>query len=258
MSKKITNFVPACWQAGNVGYRPLKTAHIHGNIVRNMRNELKTILFLLLSFVFTNANATGQYPDKIIIDGKEYSIRNNPLEPFFEKYPDRKPKTNIMSSALHRGYIATFTLIDKKLYLTDIKINAEKKDSEKKWKAEMTSVFDKVFPGQNKVLMDLYNGILIVHLNLEVSFKDRNRLLIEFQNGTEQERRTYDNEKYEVFMDEQFELYKNTEEYKSEFLELMKDEEDDDEYFENKQEKEKFTENLIRRYTPNFTSKFID
>jgi hypothetical protein len=223
-----------------------------------MRNELKTIFFLLLSFVFTNANATGQYPDKIVIDGKEYSIRNNPLEPYFEKYPERKPKTNIMSSALHRGYIATFTLIDKRLYLIDIKINVEKKDSEKRWETEMVSVFKKVFPDEDKILMDLYSGILIVHLNLEASFEDINRLLIEFQNGTEKERRTYDNEKYKQFMDEQFELYKKTEEYKNAFRELMKDEEDDDEYFENKQEKEKFAENLIRRYTPNFTSKFID
>lgn len=205
-----------------------------------------------------DANATGQYPDKIIIDGKEYSIRNNPLEPYFEKYPDRKPKTTILSSALHRGYIATFTLIDKKIYLIDIKIEAEKKDSDKRWETEMKSVFNEVFPNEDKILMDLYSGILIVHLDLEVSNKERNRLLIEFQNGIEQERRTYDNEKYNSFMDEQFELYKKTEKYKSEFLELMKDEEDDDEYFEDKQEKERFTENLIRRYTPNFTSKFTE
>jgi hypothetical protein len=223
-----------------------------------MRTELKIIFFLLLSFVFVDANATGQYPDKVIIDGKEYSIRNNPLESYFEKHPDRKPKTDIMSSALHRGYIATFTLIDKRLYLIDIKIKAEKKGSDKRWETEMVSVFNKVFPDEDKILMDLYSGILIVHLNIEVSYGDRNRLLIEFQNGTEQERRTYENEKYKAFMDEQFELYKKTDKYKSEFLELMKDDEDDDEYFENKQEKEQFTENLIRTYTPNFTSKFSD
>jgi translation elongation factor EF-G len=232
---------------------------MHKHVVRNMRNELKIIILLLLSFVFMDANATGQYPDKIIIDGKEYSIRNNPLEPYFEKYPDRKPKTTIMSSALHRGYIATFTLIDKKIYLTDIKIKAKKKDSDKRWETEMKSVFNEVFPNDDKILMDLYSEILIVHLNLEVTNKERNRLLIEFQNGTEQERRTYDNEKYKVFMDEQFELYKKTEKYKSEFLDLMKDDEDDDdEYYENKKEKEQFIENLIRTYTPNFTSKFTD
>lgn len=223
-----------------------------------MKHELKTTTFLLLLFVFLSANATRQYPDKIIMNGKEYSIKNNPLETFFEKYPDRKPKTNIISSALHRGYIATFTLIDKKLYLTDIKIKTKKKDSKKRWKTELTSVFDKVFPDEDKVLMNLYSGILIIHLNLEVAFDQRNRLLIEFRNGTEQERRTYNNEKYKAFLDEQFELYKKTEKYKNEFRELMKDVEDDNEYFESKQEREKFIEYLIRKYTPNFTSKFIN
>jgi hypothetical protein len=222
-----------------------------------MRHELKIIVFLFISFVCLNANATRQYPDKIIIDGKEYSIRNNPLESFFEKYPDRRPKTNITSSALHRGYIATFTLIDKKLYLIDIKIKV-KKDSDKGWKTEMESVFNKVFPDKDNFFVDSYSGILIVYLNLEESYQNRNKLLIEFLNGAEQERRVYNNEKYKSFMNDQFELYKKTEKYKREYLELIKDEENDDEYFENKQEKKRFIENLIREFTPNFTSKFTD
>jgi len=217
-----------------------------------MRNELKIIFFLLLSFVFMDANATGQYPDKIIIDGKEYSIRNNPLEPYFEKYPDRKPTTNILSSALHRGYIATFTLIDNRLYLIDIKINKNKKDSDKKWETEMVSVFNQVFPDEDKILMDFYSGILVVYLNLEKSFENTSRLLIEFQNGIEQEKRTYGNEKYEEFMDAQFELYKQTDKYKKEFIELKKNDDGEEEY------EDRFIENLIRTYTPNFTSKFTD
>jgi len=199
-----------------------------------------------------DANATGQYPDKIIIDGKEYSIRNNPLEPYFEKYPDRKPTTNILSSALHRGYIATFTLIDNRLYLIDIKINKNKKDSDKKWETEMVSVFNQVFPDEDKILMDFYSGILVVYLNLEKSFENTSRLLIEFQNGIEQEKRTYGNEKYEEFMDAQFELYKQTDKYKKEFIELKKNDDGEEEY------EDRFIENLIRTYTPNFTSKFTD
>lgn len=217
-----------------------------------MRNELKIIFFLLLSFAFLDANATGQYPDKIIIDGKEYSIRNNPLETYFEKYPDKKPKTNIMSSALHRGYIATFTLIDKKLYLIDIKIKTEKKDSDKSWETTMVSVFKKVFPVEDKILMDLYSGILVVHRNLEESYENQTRLLIEFRNGIEQKIRTYGNEKYQEFMDAQFELYKQTEKYKEEFIELKKNDDGEEEY------EDRFIENLIRTYTPNFTLKFTD
>ena len=205
-----------------------------------------------------NANATGQYPDKIIIEGNEYLIRNNPLEPYFEKYPERKPKTTIMSSALHRGYVAKFKLKNKKLYLVDIEINSRKMNSDKRMETEMVSVFNKVFPDEDEILIDLYSGILIVYINQEEPFDRTSTLLIEFENGFEIERRIYGYEEYVEFMDSQFELYKKTEKYKSEFINLMKDDEDDDKYFENKQEKEKFTENLIRTYTPNFTSKFTE
>ncbi|MEO9507925.1 MULTISPECIES: hypothetical protein [Flavobacteriaceae] len=222
-----------------------------------MKNYL-AITFLFVSTIFTqNVQATGQYPDKIFIDGIEYIFKGNPLEPYFEKYPEKKPKTNITSSALHRGYIATFNLINGKLYLIDIKINAKKENSGKRFETEMVSVFNKVFPDEDNILMDLYSGILIVHIDLEESYENRDRLLIEVHNGIESERRIYGNEKYKEFIDEQFELYKKTEEYKSEFLELMKDDEDD-EYFKTKHEKEQFMESLIRTYTPNFTSKFID
>ena len=68
----------------------------------------------------------------------------------------------------------------------------------------------------------------------------------------EQEKRTYGNEKYEEFMDAQFELYKQTDKYKKEFIELKKNDDGEEEY------EDRFIENLIRTYTPNFTSKFTD
>ncbi|WP_298760551.1 hypothetical protein [uncultured Psychroserpens sp.] len=225
---------------------------IHEHVVRNMRNELTLILFLVFATLTKSANATGQYPDAIVIDGKEYSIKGNPLEKYFEKYPEKKPKTNIMSSALHRGYIATFTFANEKLYLIDIKIKVKKENSDKNWETEMVSVFNKVFPNENKVLMDLYSGILIIHLNLEESYENRNRLLIEFENGVAQEKRTYGNKKYQNFLDVQFELYKKTDKYKNEFKELKKNDDGEEEYDDD------FIEGIMRTYTPNFTSKFSD
>ena len=55
------------------------------------------------------------------------------------KEPHNWRNEGMVSTGNWRGYIATFTLIDKKLYLTDIKINTEKKDSEKKWKMNFIS-----------------------------------------------------------------------------------------------------------------------
>jgi len=217
-----------------------------------MRKMFKITFILLITFLSNDINATGQYPDNIVIDSKEYYIKNNPLEPYFENYPDKKPKTNIISSALHRGYIATFTLLDNKLYLIDIKIRKQKKDNDKSYDSEMVSVFNEVFPEEQKVFIDLYSGVLIVHLNIEESYKNRKELLIEFENGLEKERRTYDNEKFKKFIDAQFELYKTTEEYRETFAELKKHDENEEEY------EDEFIERLIRTYTPNFTTKFID
>ena len=139
----------------------------------------------------------------------------------------------------------------EKLYLIDIKIYVSKKDSLESGETELISVFNKVFPDEDKVLMDLYSGILIVHLNLEDSYEKREKLLIEFRNGLEQERRIYDNQKFKKFIDDQFELYKTTEEYKETFAELKKlDDKIDNE--------DKFIESLIRTYTPNFTTEFLD
>lgn len=216
-----------------------------------MRIIIKITFFLLMTFLSNDTNATGQFPDKIVIDNKEYFIQNNPLEPYFYKYPEKRPKAKIMSSALHRGYNATFTLVDNKLYLIDIKIKKQKNDSDESGDLEMVSVFDEVFPDQNRIVMDLFNGVLIVHLNLEDPYEKREKLLIEFRNGLEQERRIYDNQKFKNFIDAQFELYKTTEEYKESFAELKKL----DDKIENE---DKFIESLIRTYTPNFTTKFLD
>ena len=77
-------------------------------------------------------------PDKIIYDGKEHKLHSNPLEVYFEKFPDKKPKSEIRSSALWRGYVATFEFEDKSLYLKDIKImvrkETEKNQFETDWK----------------------------------------------------------------------------------------------------------------------------
>ena len=72
---------------------------------------MKTILtFIVTLFLGINAFATAQYPDKIIYNGKEYDLHSNPLEEYFQKNPDKKPKATMISTALWRGYVATFEI----------------------------------------------------------------------------------------------------------------------------------------------------
>jgi hypothetical protein len=55
-----------------------------------------------------NAFAPAQAPDRIIYQSKEYSLQTNPMEEYFAKHPDKQPRSGVMSTALWRGYVATF------------------------------------------------------------------------------------------------------------------------------------------------------
>ncbi len=72
---------------------------------------MKSVTILLLTLLTSlSVFATAQHPDYIIYKGKEYSMHSNPMEEYFEKYPDKRPKGGIMSTGLWRGYIATLRL----------------------------------------------------------------------------------------------------------------------------------------------------
>lgn len=85
-----------------------------------MKRLLLTIIFTLFSGL--KVFATAQFPDKINYNGKEYNLNSNPLEVYFEKNPNKRPKSEVRSSALWRGYVATFEIIDNQLFLKDIEI----------------------------------------------------------------------------------------------------------------------------------------
>ncbi len=86
---------------------------------------MKRFLFsiLLLPLLSSALLATAQHPDVLIYDGKTHHLSSNPLEDFYDG-SKRRPKfwvlPNGMSSGNWRGYVATWEIIDDKLYLTKI------------------------------------------------------------------------------------------------------------------------------------------
>ena len=84
-----------------------------------MQFLVTTILSTLLSLTTL---ATAQYPDKIIFNGTEYNLDSNPLESYFEINLDKRPKGDLKSTALWRGYRATFEMRDSQLFVKDIQI----------------------------------------------------------------------------------------------------------------------------------------
>lgn len=68
----------------------------------------------------TTVDGTAQQPDVIVMDGKTYPLTANPLEAYFEKYPDRRPSGTVTSTANWRGYVAHFAVVERRLMVTDV------------------------------------------------------------------------------------------------------------------------------------------
>jgi hypothetical protein len=184
-----------------------------------MKGHLINSVFIIGIVLWTSETyATGQEPDILIFKGKRYSLYTNPLDGYFRKYPDKKPKSDIISTGNWRGYVATFELIDSTLFLRDIVI--ETNDSKK-------SVMNEVFPGQSAVAIEWFNGLLTapygqllkyVHMGYGSTFE--NYLIFEIRLGQLTKVKDFKYEEYVKFKDKQFELFKETEDYKKIVLTL--------------------------------------
>ncbi|ALJ03840.1 hypothetical protein APS56_01145 [Pseudalgibacter alginicilyticus] len=219
----------------------------------------KTLLLILITCTIGILKAenivTAQYPDKITFKGTEYNLNSNPLEPYFEKHPDKRPQGGMMSTALWRGYIAFFEIIDEQLFLTDIKIEVSDKDSDDDYETKWISAFKQVFPNKEKAKIDWYTGILIiphgkmveyVHMGYASTFSKY--WLLEIDKGNFNEARKYKNKEFVKFKKRQFEKFEKTEEYKKLYAELKENDEYND---------DEFIKSFISDFVINYTTKFL-
>ncbi|NQY30055.1 MAG: hypothetical protein HRT69_11360 [Flavobacteriaceae bacterium] len=217
----------------------------------------KTLLLLLTICIIGLSKAedltTAQYPDKITYNGTEYNLNSNPLEPYFDKHPDKKP--GMSSTALWRGYVAHFEIIENQLYVTDITRPKYQKDSEGHYEEKWISIYRMIFRTSEKVKIDWYTGILIlphgkmvnyVHLGYASTYSKY--WLLEINNGDFNEARKYKNKEFVKFKKLQFEMFEKTEEYKK----LYKEMKENDEYNDDK-----FIKSFISDFVINYTTKFL-
>ena len=97
----------------------------------------KVFIAILLSCLMPLATqATPQVPDKLLYEGKGYELFANPLESYYvgkrrrpNFYENQDPKS--ISTALWRGYVATWEIQADILYLVEIDswiCNSQNKD----------------------------------------------------------------------------------------------------------------------------------
>lgn len=209
------------------------------------------VAFFILLFSATTAHATAQYPDKILYEGREYSMQTNPMEHYFKKHPDLRPKGG--STALWRSYVATFVIANGALVVTDIEIEGKSKEVNGIHYSTWESVKKNVLPGVDQLSVDWFTGILVlaygervkyVHMGYGSTYS--NYILLEIMNGKLIGKRTYDYEQYELFKEKQFQAFKKTEEYRKMIQELKK---------ENRSQK--FIDSFLRSFVIEYTSKFL-
>jgi len=215
-----------------------------------MKFLVTTILSTLLSLTTL---ATAQYPDKIIFNGTEYNLDSNPLESYFEINPDKRPKGDLKSTALWRGYRATFEMRDSQLFVKDIQIQyldtTDKNDQDIKWK----SVMRDVFPDKVNVKVDWLSGLLVINFGKRINYyatgydsSFEQYLLLEIDKGNYIKSKQYNDKEFESFKDRQFSAYKKTADYRETKAKLEKDGSSDES-----------TDNFLRSVVTKYTSKIL-
>ncbi len=184
---------------------------------------MKIILFLLLiPFFYFQVFATAQQSDRIIYNGKKYALFNNPLEEYFDKYPDKRPKNDILSTSNWRDYIATFEIRNNSLLLKDIEIEVSDTSSGNENDLKYQSILNEVFPDTTQIKIDWLTGMLVlpygkivnyVHLGYGSTFN--NYILLEIDKGNLKKEIKLNHKEYKKYRQKQFEVFKKTDEYKN-------------------------------------------
>ncbi|SHJ58591.1 hypothetical protein SAMN04487911_12610 [Arenibacter nanhaiticus] len=94
---------------------------------------------------------THQVADKLKYNGSVYSINEDLLEKYFIEFPEKIPEFEVISSALWKGYLAEYEIIEDQLLIKKLKVMAS-------GELKMRSVLQDVFPKNKK--MDWFSGLI--------------------------------------------------------------------------------------------------
>lgn len=213
---------------------------------------MKTFLIIVLSSCGFMALGTAQIPDKIYYQGKEFALYTTPLESYFTKNPGKRPKHGIPTTALRRGYVATFEFVDNQLVLKDIEVQeyAQRENVRFVWR----SVINEVFPDGPGVKMDWFSGLLVLpygtslkHLPMRYGSEYDHYFILEVNAGNFVRAKNFTSKQYTIFKEKQFGEFKRTMEYQAAVAEINKD----------KDFSKKFVDDIIKKYIIDYSGKIL-
>lgn len=206
------------------------------------QNYMKKILLTAILIISNDivCFSQNQVQDIIVIDDYVYQLNYNPLESYFQKHPIKKPKSNMFSTGLYRGYRATFKITDCQLFLKDIEIieldtlktrlNKKKIDSTYsdlikigvnivQYITSYKSVI-KEFRVENKELkINWITGLYVIpyggkRKDLYNNFSYDNYILLEINKGNLMKRKYFTFDEFQDFKKAQYSKFKTTSNYK--------------------------------------------
>lgn len=126
--------------------------------------SMKRLPLLLLSLaIAARLGATAQAPDILKIGDRTLLVTSNPLEPFLAANPGRLPEAEVMSTGLWRGYIATWSVRDGRLFVDDVRVPTKAyMDSDAPESKQFRSVLKPLFGDDVPHVATWFTGHLIV------------------------------------------------------------------------------------------------
>lgn len=196
-----------------------------------MKRLIKFCLALVIAGCAVYVFATGQYGDKLRLDGKSYEIFTNPLKQYLKENPDKLPKSNTYSTALWRGYVASWEVKNQVLLLVDVEILQPVKDTGATGSSsEFGSVMAQMFPGEKEVVARWFSGNIIIpdgklvhYVHMGYGSTYEKYILLRVEKGAVTRQWKTDTEGFVKFRDAQFEAYKKTDEYRKALAETSKE-----------------------------------
>jgi|VirMetMinimDraft_7_1064189.scaffolds.fasta_scaffold30064_2 hypothetical protein len=183
------------------------------------------IIILLLGCFIQDVSATAQIPDRLIYKGNTYHLHNNPLEVYFKENPRKRPEGDISSTALWRGYIATFEIKNQVLILIDLQIQVyEHQEGKEAWRPNVAlkSVLTEVVPEGDTFKIDWCTEVLILPSGRLKNYVHRGYastyeryVLLEMKAGVLTQSKEFDHTAYLAFKKEQSERFKKTDAYQT-------------------------------------------
>jgi len=177
----------------------------------------------LSAFVFltTNAMATVQVPDVIIIDGRNESLETTPLAPYLSAHPKVMPRSDDPAADNWRGYVATWEILDGKLFLRKIDVafrNSEALPDEDT--RIIKNMIHNLFPDSRAVVATWYSGALVIprgklvkYVHMGYGSTYERYTIVTVNQGVVARKLDLSAEDFAKYRESQFQAFKRTAEY---------------------------------------------